>query len=72
SYNADATGNARMAYIGQDLYQSGFQLGQKLAGQVTSGDVVGFIATPGSLNIQPRIDGAVAAFKQYAPNVKVT
>jgi simple sugar transport system substrate-binding protein len=31
SYNADATGNARLAYIGQDLYQSGFQLGQRLA-----------------------------------------
>ena len=71
SYNADATGNARLAYIGQDLYQSGFQLGQKLAGQVTSGEVVGFIATPGSLNIQPRLDGATAAFKQYAPGVKV-
>ncbi len=72
SYNADATGNARLAYIGQDLYQSGVSLGQKMAGQVTSGDVVGFIATPGALNIQPRIDGATAAFKQYAPNVKVT
>ncbi len=72
SYNADATGNARLAYIGQDLYQSGFQLGQHLAQSVTSGDVVGFIATPGQLNIQPRIDGAIAAFKQFAPAVKVT
>jgi simple sugar transport system substrate-binding protein len=72
SYNADATGNARLAYIGQDLYQSGFSLGQKLAQTVTSGTVAGFIATPGQLNIQPRIDGATAAFKQYAPNVTVT
>lgn len=72
SYNADATGNARLAYIGQDLYQSGFDVGQKLASQVTSGKVVGFIATPGSLNIQPRMDGATAAFKQYAPGVTVS
>ena len=72
SYNADATGNARMAYIGQDLYQSGFQLGQKLAGLVKSGTVAGFIATPGQLNIQPRIDGATAALKQFAPGVTVT
>jgi simple sugar transport system substrate-binding protein len=71
SYNADVTGNARLAYIGQDLYQSGFQLGQRLAGKVKSGTVVGFIATPGSLNIQPRIDGATAAFKQFAPGVTV-
>jgi simple sugar transport system substrate-binding protein len=72
SYNADASGNARLAYIGQDLYQSGFQLGQRLAAQVKSGTVAGFIATPGSLNIQPRIDGATAAFKQFSPNVTVT
>jgi simple sugar transport system substrate-binding protein len=72
SYNADAKTNPRLAYIGQDLYQSGFKLGQKLAGMVKSGTVAGFIATPGSLNIQPRIDGATAALKQYAPGVTVT
>ena len=72
SYNADATTNHRLAYIGQDLYQSGFQLGQKLAANVKSGDVAGFIATPGSGNIQPRMDGAIAALKQYAPGVKVS
>lgn len=71
SYNADATGNARLAYIGQDLYQSGFSLGQRLAQHVKSGTVTGFIATPGQLNIQPRMDGAIAAFKQYAPGVTV-
>ncbi len=67
SYNADAptsSNNARMAYIGQDLYQSGFQLGQRIVSLVPSGDIAGFIATPGSLNIQPRIDGAKAAIQQ--------
>ena len=29
------------------------------------GDVALFIATPGALNIQPRIDGALAAIKQF-------
>ncbi len=67
SYNADApatSNNARMAYIGQDLYQSGFQLGNRIVSLVPSGDIAGFIATPGSLNIQPRIDGAKAAIQQ--------
>ena len=67
SYNADgaATGaKARMAYIGQDLYASGFAMGQRIATIVPKGDVALFIATPGSLNIQPRIDGAIAAIKQ--------
>jgi simple sugar transport system substrate-binding protein len=63
SYNADGEpnnpGTARLAYIGQPLYDSGKQLGQKLLqSNFTGGDVVCFIATPGSLNIQPRSDGA--------------
>lgn len=66
SYNADGatTGtHARMAYIGQDLYVSGQHMGDQIVSLVPSGDVALFIATPGSLNIQPRIDGAMAAIK---------
>jgi simple sugar transport system substrate-binding protein len=69
SYNADATGNDRLAYIGQDLYVSGQQMGEHIAALVPSGDVVLFIATPGSLNIQPRIDGALATLKKH-PSIK--
>jgi simple sugar transport system substrate-binding protein len=63
SYNADGEpnnpGTNRLAYIGQPLYDSGRSLGQKLlASGFTGGEVVCFIATPGSLNIQPRSDGA--------------
>jgi simple sugar transport system substrate-binding protein len=64
AYNADVPAgnpNKRLAYIGQDLYQSGLQVGAKIISLVPSGDIVGFIATPGSLNIQPRIDGIKAA-----------
>jgi simple sugar transport system substrate-binding protein len=67
SYNADGARSgtkARMAYIGQALYESGFAMGQRIASIVPKGDVALFIATPGALNIQPRIDGAVAAIKQ--------
>jgi simple sugar transport system substrate-binding protein len=69
SYNADGArdepGTNRLAYIGQGLYESGFQLGQRaLAAGLDSGEAVGFIATPGQLNIQPRIDGATDAIKQ--------
>jgi simple sugar transport system substrate-binding protein len=64
SYNADAppdSGNKRLAYIGQDLFVSGQKMGERIVEMVPSGDVAGFIATPGSLNIQPRIDGAKKA-----------
>jgi simple sugar transport system substrate-binding protein len=67
AYNADgARGgtHARQAYIGQALYDSGFAMGQRIATLVPKGDVAVFIATPGALNIQPRIDGTIAAIKQ--------
>ncbi len=66
SYNADApasSNNARLAYIGQDLFASGQALGNRIVSLVPGGDIAGFIATPGSLNIQPRIDGAKAAIQ---------
>jgi simple sugar transport system substrate-binding protein len=73
AYNADGarTGaKARQAYIGQDLYVSGFEMGKRIVELVPSGDVAIFIATPGALNIQPRIDGALAAIKQSGKPIK--
>ena len=73
AYNADGarTGSkARQAYIGQDLYVSGFEMGKRIVELVPRGDVALFIATPGALNIQPRIDGALAAIKQSGKPVK--
>lgn len=63
-YNADASTNRRLAYIGQDLYLSGYRMGERIVSDVGSGEVALFIATPGQLNIQPRIDGAQAAIKE--------
>ncbi len=63
AYNADATGNPRLSYIGQDLFLSGQQMGMHISSLVPSGDVALFIATPGSLNIQPRINGALDTLK---------
>jgi simple sugar transport system substrate-binding protein len=77
SYNADGNtgdpGTNRLAYIGQDLFVSGQALGQKIAGSMPNGgDAVGFIATPGTANIQPRIDGAKAAIKASGKNISFT
>lgn len=72
AYNADApagSGNKRLAYIGQDLYESGYKMGERIASMVDSGLVALFIATPGQLNIQPRLDGAVAAIKKSGKKI---
>jgi simple sugar transport system substrate-binding protein len=67
SYNSDGTyvndkpviGTNRLAYVGQSLFLSGQQMGSKIAQLVPGGgDIVIFIATPGTGNIQPRYDGA--------------
>ncbi len=64
AYNADVaagTKNERMAYVGQNNLTAGAAVGKAIlaSGKVSSGDLVaGIIATPGTGNIQPRIDGA--------------
>ncbi len=62
AYNAEAssgTGNKQMAYIGQDNFQAGVEAAKRILTTVKSGELVAaMIATPGSLNLQPRIDGA--------------
>ena len=63
AYNADAPGNPRLSYTGQDLKLAGEEMGKRIASAVGSGEVVLFIATPGSANLQPRIEGAEKAIK---------
>jgi simple sugar transport system substrate-binding protein len=63
AYNADAPGNARLAYIGQDLKKAGEEMGVRIVSAVGSGEVGLMIATPGSANLQPRIEGAEKAIK---------
>ncbi len=70
SYNADGTvngkgvpdiGTNRLCYVGQALYQSGQAMGNRIKTLVTTpGEIVIFIATPGTGNIQPRYDGAAS------------
>jgi simple sugar transport system substrate-binding protein len=52
--------NHRLSYVGQPLYQSGVNLGNMIQKYVTdtTARIALFIATPGTLNIEPRIDGA--------------
>jgi simple sugar transport system substrate-binding protein len=71
AYNATAAGNYALTYVGQDLYQSGFLMGERIAKTVTSGDILVGISQPGGNNVQPRLDGIVAALKQAAPAVNV-
>ncbi len=71
SYNADAR-NKRLAYIGQDLFLSGQMMGERIVKLVGSGKVALFIATPGQLNLQPRVDGAMDAIKKSGAKIEAT
>jgi simple sugar transport system substrate-binding protein len=67
TYNANGSSTDPtngLAYVGQDLLTSGQEVGKRLASLMKKGDTaVGFIAQPGALNIQPRLDGAVQALE---------
>ena len=69
AYNADEPATGRLAYIGQDLFLSGQEMGTHIASLVPSGQIALFIATPGSANIQPRINGALDTLKSH-PSIK--
>jgi simple sugar transport system substrate-binding protein len=75
TYNANgATNNPTngMAYIGQELYASGQEVGARIAaGMPHGGTACGIIAQPGSLNIQPRLDGANAAILAAGKGLKI-
>ena len=68
SYNADVEAgfvNNRMAYIGQSNLTAGAAVATHILKHVKHGDkVAGIIATPGTANIQPRINGAKPVFKK--------
>jgi len=73
AYNADVspgTKNNRMAYVGQNNLTAGAAVGEAILKQgVKSGDLVaGIIATPGTGNIQPRLDGAKPIFAKAGIN----
>jgi len=73
TYNADGLykpggvpdiGTNRLCYVGQALFNSGVQMGNRIASLIPGGgDIVIFIATPGTGNIQPRYDGAASVLK---------
>ena len=71
AYNADAPGNARLSYIGQDLKKAGEEMGERIVEAVGAGDVALFIATPGSANLQPRIEGAEKAIKASGKPINI-
>ncbi|HEX4833840.1 MAG TPA: substrate-binding domain-containing protein [Trebonia sp.] len=78
SYNADGPiikgvatpGTNRLCYVGQALYLSGQQMGEQIKSLAKQGQIVIFIATPGSANIQPRYDGAADVLTAAGYSVK--
>src|ERR671912_429244 len=74
AYNANGDVEApppALAYVGQDLFLSGVAMGERIVSLVDEGLVALFIATPGQLNIQPRIDGAKQAIEDSGANLEI-
>jgi simple sugar transport system substrate-binding protein len=71
AYNATAAGNYALAYIGQDLFLSGYKMGQRILRDVHSGEIIVGISQPGGNNVQPRLDGIKKAIADAGANVTV-
>src|SRR5258707_5061909 len=73
AFNADVPSgspNRRLAYVGQPLFQSGYNAAMKWLPQVKKGGHVSLsIGVPGSLNTQPRLDGYIQAIKDSGSGV---
>lgn len=67
AFNADVpkgSPNQRLAYVGQPLFESGYDVAAKFMSRVPKGGhVMLSIGVPGSLNEQPRIDGYIQWIK---------
>jgi simple sugar transport system substrate-binding protein len=71
--NADTPANSpnrRLAYVGQPLFQSGYDAAMKWLPLVPKGGhVMLTIGVPGSLNTQPRLDGYIKAIQNSGRGV---
>jgi simple sugar transport system substrate-binding protein len=64
AYNSDVPGNNRLAYIGQNNTTAGQAAAERIVKVVPKGGLVGMVIdTPGTSNVQPRVDSAVPIFK---------
>jgi simple sugar transport system substrate-binding protein len=63
-YNADEPDNNRLCYIGQSNLTAGAAAAERIVKSIPKGSLIGMvIATPGTGNIQPRINGALPTFQ---------
>ena len=73
AFNADVpagSSNKRLSYVGQPLYQAGYNVAMKWLKMVPKGaHVMLSIGVPGSLNTQPRLDGYIQAIKDFGNGV---
>jgi len=76
TYNADGAvgdpGTNRLAYVGQDLFLSGQEVGGRIASAMPAGGtVVGLIGDKSALNLAPRIQGAYQVLNSSSKHFKV-
>lgn len=73
AFNSDVPAgspNKRLSYVGQPLFQAGYNVAQKWLHDVPAGGhVMLSIGVPGSLNTQPRLDGYIQAIKDHGNQI---
>ncbi|HCG62354.1 MAG TPA: sugar ABC transporter substrate-binding protein [Sphaerochaeta sp.] len=71
TFDSDAPESERLAFVGTNNYNAGFEAGKAMAEWLKTGHIA--ISTfPGPDHLKNRVDGFTAAVKQYGNNIKIS
>jgi simple sugar transport system substrate-binding protein len=73
AYNADASPHdPRVAFVGQNSYEAGRSIGERIAKLVRKGDVTLFVAARGVSPVERRLNGALAGIRRSGAPIRPT
>lgn len=72
AYRADAPGNRRLAYIGQNLERAGERMGVRISQLLSPGASAAlFVGMPGAGDVEPRVHGVTRALRRSGIELEV-
>ena len=71
TFDSDAPGSKRLAFVGTNNYNAGWTAGKAMAEWLGGKGEVGISTFPGPDHLKQRVDGFTAALRQFAPEVRI-
>jgi ribose transport system substrate-binding protein len=71
TFDSDAPGSKRLAFVGTNNYNAGWAAGKAMAEWLGGSGQVGVSTFPGPDHLKKRLDGFTAALAQFGPAIKI-